>query len=269
MTPGEKYALNAESSVVRAHLRRRVPGEGRLRPVAGSGPEARLQPQPLPLQLALALGLRQRRQRQPGSAPVRHRALGPEQERAPGEDQPIGRLLRRPRASQETPNVQTALFEYADGKILEFAHPRRASRTTRARRRSATCSTAARAGSGSTATAARGSRTSAARTRRGPGREATAAPARAATRTCSRASSRRTTRTSSTRSARAIRKILTCDILEEGHLSPLSPHLGNIAYRVKRPLRFDGKTERFVGDKDADKLLTRTYRAPYVISEKV
>ena len=64
------------------------------------------------------------------------------------------------------------------------------------------------------------------------------------------------------------RKLLTCDI-EEGHLSAALAHLGNIAYRVKRGLRFDGKTERFVGDPEADKLLTRPYRAPFVIPEKV
>ena len=62
---------------LRADLRRAVPLEGGLRPVARAGAEAAVQPQPLPLQLALALGLRQRRHRQPGSAPVRHRAVGP------------------------------------------------------------------------------------------------------------------------------------------------------------------------------------------------
>jgi len=32
-------------------------------------------------------------------------------------------------------------------------------------------------------------------------------------------------------------------------------------------VRFDGAIERFVGDTDADKLLSRTYRAPYVLPE--
>ena len=54
-------------------------------------------------------------------------------------------------------------------------------------------------------------------------------------------------------------KILTCDILE-GHLSSTLPHLANIAYRTKRSLEFDGKSETFKDDKDADKLLTREYR---------
>jgi hypothetical protein len=52
-------------------------------------------------------------------------------------------------------------------------------------------------------------------------------------------------------------KLLNCDILE-GHLTSALPHLGNISYRVGRALQFDGKAERFVNDKDADKLLTRT-----------
>jgi predicted dehydrogenase len=63
-------------------------------------------------------------------------------------------------------------------------------------------------------------------------------------------------------------KLLTCGI-EEGHLSSTLPHLANIAYRVDRKLKFDGKAEKFVGDAEADKLLTRAYRAPYVIADKV
>lgn len=54
-------------------------------------------------------------------------------------------------------------------------------------------------------------------------------------------------------------KILTCDALE-GHLSSSLPHLANIAYRVGRGLTFDPEREQFVGDADADRLLTREYR---------
>ena len=63
-------------------------------------------------------------------------------------------------------------------------------------------------------------------------------------------------------------KLLTCGI-EDGHLSSTLPHLANISYRVGRKLKFDGKAEKFVGDAEADKLLTRAYRAPFVIPEKV
>ena len=59
-------------------------------------------------------------------------------------------------------------------------------------------------------------------------------------------------------------KLLTCDVLE-GHLSSALPHLANISYRVGHGLTFDGKSERFVGDKKADQLLTREYRKGFEI----
>ena len=57
--------------------------------------------------------------------------------------------------------------------------------------------------------------------------------------------------------------------IAEGHLSAALPHLANIAYRTGRTLNFDGKTERFLGDPEADKLLTRPAREPFVVPEKV
>jgi predicted dehydrogenase len=68
-----------------------------------------------------------------------------------------------------------------------------------------------------------------------------------------------------------VRSRKTADLktsLEEGHLSSALCHLGNISYRVGRSVKFDGATERFVGDEEADKLLGRTYRAPFVLPEK-
>jgi predicted dehydrogenase len=59
-------------------------------------------------------------------------------------------------------------------------------------------------------------------------------------------------------------KVLTCDVLE-GHLSSSLPHLGNISYQVGRALVFDGKSETFVDDKQADRLLTREYRKGFEI----
>lgn len=56
--------------------------------------------------------------------------------------------------------------------------------------------------------------------------------------------------------------------LEEGHLSTALCHLGNISYRVGRSVKFDTTTERFVGDDEANALLTRTYRAPFVLPDK-
>jgi predicted dehydrogenase len=56
--------------------------------------------------------------------------------------------------------------------------------------------------------------------------------------------------------------------LQEGHYSTTLCHLGNISYRVGRSLRFDGAAERFAGDEDADRLLRRTYRAPFTLPER-
>jgi predicted dehydrogenase len=61
---------------------------------------------------------------------------------------------------------------------------------------------------------------------------------------------------------------LTCDI-EEGYYSTVLPLLSNISYRLGRDLEFDGKSEKFVNDKEADKMLTREYRKPFVVEEQV
>jgi predicted dehydrogenase len=55
----------------------------------------------------------------------------------------------------------------------------------------------------------------------------------------------------------------------DGHLSASLCHLGIISYRMSRELHFDPKNERFENDKEADKLLTREYRKPYIIPDKV
>ncbi len=60
------------------------------------------------------------------------------------------------------------------------------------------------------------------------------------------------------------KEALTCDI-EEGYRSSVLPIVANIAYRVKRELKFDGKTEQFVGDAQANKLLRRNDRKGYAI----
>lgn len=61
---------------------------------------------------------------------------------------------------------------------------------------------------------------------------------------------------------------LHADILE-GYMSACLPALANISYKLNRQLTFDGSTEKFVSDKEADALLTRKYRAPFVVPEKV
>jgi predicted dehydrogenase len=60
-------------------------------------------------------------------------------------------------------------------------------------------------------------------------------------------------------------RLLTCDI-HEGHLSSALPQLANIAYRTGGQLTFDGQAEKFVNDKDADRLLSREYRRGFEVS---
>ena len=55
----------------------------------------------------------------------------------------------------------------------------------------------------------------------------------------------------------------------EGHLSASLGHLGVISYRTGRKLVFNPETEKFVRDKEADKLLTREYRKPYIMPDDV
>ena len=57
---------------------------------------------------------------------------------------------------------------------------------------------------------------------------------------------------------------LTCPV-EEGVISSDLPLLANISYRLGRNLTFDGKQEKFLTDPEADKMLTRKYRAPYIV----
>ncbi|WP_442482617.1 Gfo/Idh/MocA family protein [Aeoliella sp. SH292] len=57
--------------------------------------------------------------------------------------------------------------------------------------------------------------------------------------------------------------------IETGHTSSAIAHLGNIAFRVGRQLQFDPKSEQFVGDTEANAMLTREYRHPYVVPQQV
>ena len=57
--------------------------------------------------------------------------------------------------------------------------------------------------------------------------------------------------------------------VETAHLSSGLAHLGNIAYRTGRTLKFDPVTEKFLNDEEANALLTRVPRPPYVIPDNV
>jgi hypothetical protein len=61
---------------------------------------------------------------------------------------------------------------------------------------------------------------------------------------------------------------INCNI-EEGFMSTTLPHLANISYRLGRTVVFDGKNEKFVADNQADKMLTRDYRRPYAVPDRV
>jgi hypothetical protein len=57
--------------------------------------------------------------------------------------------------------------------------------------------------------------------------------------------------------------------VETAHYASGLAHLGNIAYRLGRRLEFDPAREKFVNDPEADRLLTREYRPPFVVPEQV
>ncbi len=57
--------------------------------------------------------------------------------------------------------------------------------------------------------------------------------------------------------------------IEEGAASTVLVHLANISYRVGRTINFDSATMTCTGDAEANKLLTRVYRKPFVVPVKV
>jgi predicted dehydrogenase len=64
------------------------------------------------------------------------------------------------------------------------------------------------------------------------------------------------------------REDLNCDI-EEGHLSAALCHLANASYRLGRSLKVDAAAENCGADQEANALLTRAYRAPYTVPDPV
>ena len=53
--------------------------------------------------------------------------------------------------------------------------------------------------------------------------------------------------------------------IEIGHRSSIVPHLGNIAYKMGRKLKWDARKEQIIGDPEASTLLARQARAPWNI----
>ncbi|MEZ5353768.1 MAG: Gfo/Idh/MocA family oxidoreductase [Bryobacteraceae bacterium] len=64
------------------------------------------------------------------------------------------------------------------------------------------------------------------------------------------------------------RETLNAEI-EEGAISCVLVHLANISYRLGRTLNWDEKTWTVKGDAEANKMLTRAYRAPYIVPARV
>jgi predicted dehydrogenase len=54
----------------------------------------------------------------------------------------------------------------------------------------------------------------------------------------------------------------TSDV-EIGHNSMIACHLGNIAFRLGRQVKWDSEKERLMGDSEAQKFVTREYRSPW------
>ncbi len=59
--------------------------------------------------------------------------------------------------------------------------------------------------------------------------------------------------------------------VQTGHLASSLAHLGNISYRLGRQLEFDPVAERFIGEgeSEANAMISRDYRAPYLLPEVV
>ena len=55
----------------------------------------------------------------------------------------------------------------------------------------------------------------------------------------------------------------------EEHLKGNGVALDGLNYRLGRKLAFDAETESFKDNAEANRLLTRAYRPPYVVPEKI
>ena len=60
------------------------------------------------------------------------------------------------------------------------------------------------------------------------------------------------------------RELPICDV-EIGHRSATACHLGNIAVRLGRKIVWDPAQEKFIGDDEANAMLSRPYRSPWTI----
>jgi predicted dehydrogenase len=168
-----------------------------------------------------------------------------------------------PESSQETPNVHTSLFRYADGTVLEFAtrgfHTNDEGTQKIGNLFYGTDGWLWIDGDGRKWQSYRGWKDE-----KGPGSDAPAEQGGSDPRVLTSIESPHYQNFIDALRAEDP-KLLTCDI-HEGHLSSALPQLANIAYRTGHQLTFDGKSETFVNDKDADRLLSREYRKGFEVS---
>jgi predicted dehydrogenase len=167
-----------------------------------------------------------------------------------------------PPSAQETPNVQTTVFEYADGRILEFA-TRGLLTNDEGGERIGNLFYGTEGWLSIDADGRRWQSYLGWKGEKGPGSDGSRATGGGDPLVLTS-----TEAPHYQNFVDAVRagdpSLLACGILE-GHLSSTLPELANISYRVGRALAFDGASETFVGDPEADRLLTREYRAPFVV----
>jgi len=168
--------------------------------------------------------------------------------------------------AQETPNTQTSIFKYGDGKILEFE--------TRGRYTNDESSLGIRIGNmfygtegyleldGSTWKAFR-------KREREPFAGSATSEKKPVDPTFMAAPGGADHYANFIDAIRAEKnEVLHADIIE-GFYSSSLPILANISYRLGRELRFMGDYEKFANDPEADTMLTRAYRRPYVVNDEV
>ena len=168
--------------------------------------------------------------------------------------------------AQETPNTQTSVFEYADGKMLEFE--------TRGRYSNGESSLDIRIGNEFYGTEGyleiNGAEWKAFRKREKEPFAGSASQAAQKVDVNSHVGGDGADHWLNF--IEAIRagkdETLHCDI-NEGFYSASLPLLANISYRLGRELKFMGDYEKFVCDPVADTMMTRAYRKPYVIANEV
>jgi len=160
------------------------------------------------------------------------------------------------KTSQETPNIQTATFRYGDGTLLEFE--------TRGRYTNQEGKNGLEIGNifyGSEGYLEINGDTWSAFRKREKEQFAGSKPVEGSDGGNHFANFLESLRTGK-------REMLNCEI-NEGFYSASLVHLANISYRLDRKLKFMGQYENFANDPEADLMLTRDYRPPYIVPEVV